>query len=70
MAYSGEKDSLLSLFQSKHSLSAASLFLFCFVLVLFVVYMLLDVVIGLRVKEDVVREGLDVTSHGEKAYSH
>lgn len=32
MAYSGEKDSLLSLFQSKHSLNAASLFLFCFVL--------------------------------------
>lgn len=31
MAYSGEKDSLLSLFQSKHPLSAASLFLFRFI---------------------------------------
>ncbi|MGE6119320.1 ammonium transporter [Aeromonas media] len=34
-----------------------------------VAYKLLDLLIGLRVKEDAEREGLDVTSHGEKAYS-
>ncbi|MFM4727752.1 ammonium transporter [Aeromonas caviae] len=33
-------------------------------------YKLVDLLIGLRVKEDAEREGLDVTSHGEKAYSH
>ncbi|MDU1144085.1 Ammonia channel precursor [compost metagenome] len=32
-------------------------------------YKLVDLLIGLRVKEDAEREGLDVTSHGEKAYS-
>ena len=36
--------------------------------VAFVVFKLLDVVIGLRVPEDEEREGLDVTSHGENAY--
>ncbi|MCR3928523.1 ammonium transporter [Aeromonas caviae] len=35
-----------------------------------VAYKLVDLLIGLRVKEDAEREGLDVTSHGEKAYSH
>lgn len=34
-----------------------------------VAYKLVDMLIGLRVKEDAEREGLDVTSHGEKAYS-
>ena len=34
-----------------------------------VAYKLVDLLIGLRVKEDAEREGLDVTSHGEKAYS-
>ena len=37
-------------------------------LVAFVVFKLLDVVMGLRVPEDQEREGLDVTSHGENAY--
>ena len=36
--------------------------------VAFVVFKLLDVVMGLRVPEDQEREGLDVTSHGENAY--
>ncbi|MBM3116503.1 ammonium transporter [Jeongeupia naejangsanensis] len=35
-----------------------------------VAYKLVDLVIGLRVREDEEREGLDVTSHGEKAYNH
>lgn len=34
-----------------------------------IAYKLVDLVIGLRVKEDEEREGLDVTSHGEKAYN-
>lgn len=38
-------------------------------LVSVVAYKLVDLLIGLRVKEDAEREGLDVTSHGEKAYS-
>ena len=36
--------------------------------VAFVVFKILDVLIGLRVPEDQEREGLDVTSHGENAY--
>ena len=36
--------------------------------VAFVVFKLLDVVMGLRVPEDQEREGLDVSSHGETAY--
>lgn len=36
--------------------------------VAFVVFKLLDMVIGLRVPEDQEREGLDVSSHGETAY--
>ncbi len=35
-----------------------------------VAYKLVDLVIGLRVPEDVEREGLDVTSHGESAYHY
>ncbi|QNM96546.1 ammonium transporter [Chitinimonas koreensis] len=38
-------------------------------LVSVVAYKLVDLVIGLRVPEDEEREGLDVTSHGEKAYN-
>ncbi|GAB3261907.1 ammonium transporter [Chitinimonas naiadis] len=34
-----------------------------------VAFKLVDLVIGLRVPEDEEREGLDVTSHGEKAYN-
>ncbi|MGY3903012.1 ammonium transporter [Aeromonas lusitana] len=34
-----------------------------------VAYKAVDLLVGLRVKEDAEREGLDVTSHGEKAYS-
>ncbi|MBV8660490.1 MAG: ammonium transporter [Burkholderiales bacterium] len=37
-------------------------------LVAAIAYKLVDMVIGLRVPEDEEREGLDVTSHGEKAY--
>ncbi|WP_297575827.1 ammonium transporter [uncultured Deefgea sp.] len=35
-----------------------------------VAYKLVDMTIGLRVKEDEEREGLDVSSHGEKAYNN
>ncbi len=35
-----------------------------------IAYKLVDMVIGLRVPEDQEREGLDVTSHGETAYSN
>jgi Amt family ammonium transporter len=34
----------------------------------FVLYKLVDMLIGLRVKEEEEREGLDLTSHGERAY--
>ncbi|PHV12798.1 ammonium transporter [Chitinimonas sp. BJB300] len=34
-----------------------------------IAYKLVDLVIGLRVPEDEEREGLDLTSHGEKAYN-
>ncbi len=37
--------------------------------VAFVAYKIADMVIGLRVPEDQEREGLDITSHGETAYS-
>jgi len=33
-----------------------------------VAYKLVDLTIGLRVNEDTEREGLDTTSHGERAY--
>ena len=32
-------------------------------------YKIVDVVVGLRVSEEVEREGLDISSHGETAYS-
>ncbi len=35
----------------------------------FVAFKIVDMVIGLRVPEDAEREGLDITSHGETAYS-
>ena len=35
-----------------------------------IAYKLVDIVIGLRVPEDQEREGLDLTSHGETAYSN
>jgi Amt family ammonium transporter len=35
----------------------------------FVAYKIVDAVIGLRVPEEEEREGLDITSHGETAYS-
>ena len=35
----------------------------------FVAYKVVDMVVGLRVAEDEEREGLDITSHGESAYS-
>jgi Amt family ammonium transporter len=35
----------------------------------FVAYKIVDMTIGLRVSEEAEREGLDVTSHGETAYS-
>ncbi|GHC56023.1 ammonium transporter [Neogemmobacter tilapiae] len=34
----------------------------------FVLYKLVDIVLGLRVKEEAEREGLDLSSHGERAY--
>ena len=37
--------------------------------VAFVAYKLVDMVIGLRVTEEEEREGLDISSHGETAYS-
>jgi len=37
--------------------------------VAFVVYKIVDMVIGLRVTEEAEREGLDITSHGETAYN-
>ncbi len=35
----------------------------------FVLFKLIDLVIGLRVTEEAEREGLDIASHGEKAYN-
>jgi Amt family ammonium transporter len=35
----------------------------------FVIYKVIDATLGLRVTEEEEREGLDVTSHGEKAYN-
>jgi len=36
----------------------------------FVAYKIVDLTIGLRVSEEDEREGLDITSHGETAYSN
>jgi Amt family ammonium transporter len=35
----------------------------------FILYKLVDIVMGLRVREDVEREGLDLAEHGEPAYN-
>jgi Amt family ammonium transporter len=35
----------------------------------FIAYTIVDVTIGLRVSEEEEREGLDITAHGETAYS-
>ena len=37
--------------------------------VAYICYKLVDLTIGLRVKEEAEREGLDTTTHGERAYS-
>jgi Amt family ammonium transporter len=38
--------------------------------VAFVAFKIVDMTIGLRVTEEEEREGLDISSHGETAYSH
>jgi Amt family ammonium transporter len=38
-------------------------------IVSYVIYKLVDMTMGLRVKEEEEREGLDLSSHGERAYS-
>jgi Amt family ammonium transporter len=35
----------------------------------FIAFKLIDVVIGLRVSDEVETEGLDTTEHGERGYS-
>ena len=37
--------------------------------VAFIVYKIVDMVLGLRVSEEAEREGLDISSHGETAYN-
>jgi Amt family ammonium transporter len=37
--------------------------------VAFIAYKIVDMLVGLRVSEEDEREGLDITSHGETAYS-
>jgi len=37
--------------------------------VAFICFKIVDMVVGLRVSEEAEREGLDITSHGETAYS-
>jgi Amt family ammonium transporter len=37
--------------------------------VAFIAYKVVDLLIGLRVTEEEEREGLDITTHGETAYS-
>ena len=34
----------------------------------FILYKLVDMIVGLRVDNDSERQGLDLTSHGESAY--
>ena len=36
----------------------------------YILFKLVDLVMGLRVKEEIEREGLDVAEHGERAYSN
>ena len=38
-------------------------------IVSFIAYKIVDIVIGLRVTEEQEREGLDITTHGEGAYT-
>jgi Amt family ammonium transporter len=38
-------------------------------IVAFICFKVVDLTIGLRVPEDEEREGLDTTSHGERAYN-
>ena len=35
----------------------------------FIAYKIADLIVGLRVSEEAEREGLDTTSHGERAYN-
>ncbi|MBY0438831.1 MAG: hypothetical protein K2W80_11605, partial [Burkholderiales bacterium] len=37
--------------------------------VAFIALKIVDLIVGLRVTEEEEREGLDVSSHGEKAYN-
>ncbi len=37
--------------------------------VAFICYKIVDLTLGLRVKEEDEREGLDTTAHGERAYN-
>jgi len=37
--------------------------------VAYIAYKITDMIVGLRVPEEQEREGLDITSHGESAYS-
>ena len=39
-------------------------------IVSFILYKLVDIIIGLRPSEDKEREGLDITDHGERAYNY
>lgn len=36
----------------------------------YIIFKIVDAIVGLRVKEDAEREGLDLTSHGERAYHY
>jgi Amt family ammonium transporter len=36
----------------------------------FILFKLVDMIVGLRVSAEAEREGLDITSHGERAYTH
>jgi Amt family ammonium transporter len=36
----------------------------------FILFKLIDMTMGLRVSEEAEREGLDTSSHGERAYSN
>jgi Amt family ammonium transporter len=36
----------------------------------YILYKIVDVLIGLRVSEESEREGLDTTEHGERAYHY
>ena len=35
----------------------------------FIIYKVVDVVVGLRASEDAERKGLDIAEHGEQAYN-